>query len=337
MSTHAIQPGDDDLRSAVAVPTSGTAVLVTTRRGPRGPWSIIADVPTEGREPAGPPPGYLALTGIASCTIVTVAGVASRGRSPLLDMRVSFDVSPRAEGGFDIRQRTVLTADLSDTDYGRLSRAVGFCPIGKIFSKRAIAIDDRVELRGARTGAAPARAPAAGDPPVFLPGSASAQWLASTGEWREADGRRSLDQEGEVVVHVDCASESGRRRWGLLGGHTSAGWAPRPSAYAMAGLASSTLMTLRARADALGIDPTTLRVEVRSLSPVPSGGKRQSQEDAAVGEAKPVRWLREVTVEAASSAAATEAILSAMRLDPIYGHCMRGDLLAGEEIVVVTP
>ena len=330
--------GEDDVRSAVAVATSGTAVLVTTRRGPRGPWSIITDVPTEGREPAGPPPGYLALAGIASCTIVTVAGVASRGRSPLRDMQVSFDVSPRAEGGFDIRQRTILTADLSDTDYGRLSRAVGFCPIGKIFSKRAITIDDRVQLRGARTGAAPARAPGAVDVPVFVPGSASAQWLAATSEWREVEGRRSLDQEGEVVVHVDCASNgSGGRRWGLLGGHTSAGWAPRPSAYAMAGLASSTLITLRARADALGIDPTTLRVEVRSLSPVPSGGKRQSQEEAAIGEAKPVRWLREVTVEAASSAATTEAIGSAMRLDPIYGHCMRGDLLAGEEIVVVAP
>ena len=316
------------VRSAVAVPMGPTAVHVLARRGDRGPWSIIADLPDGDREPAGPPPGALVLAGIASCTIVTVAGVASRGASALEGMTVSFDVD--AEGDrLEIRDRTVISSHASDTDRLRFTRAAAGCPVGKIFTQRAIAIEDAVELReGGREALAVPPAP------VFASGTVSATWLPATCEWSDRDGRRLLEQEGEVAIHIDVAAPGSRRsRFGLLGGHSRAGWAPRPSPYAMAGLASSTLMTLRVQAARLGLDPSTLHVEVRALSPVPDGGKEGAQEAAASGKLPQVRWSRTVSARV-TAGAQTDAVLEAMRRDPIYGHCMRGDLFRSRELVI---
>ena len=339
-------------RNAVATPIGESAVLVVMRRGERGPWSILTDVPRPGRELLGPPPGYLALVGIASCTIVTVAGVASRGESPLLGMQVRFTVREGQPGGATIEQHTTFEGHPSERDYGRFSRAVAHCPVGKNFTKRGVDIVDVVRVAGGAGAAGDAGADggagATGDGagngvadtdgvPVFAPGEVVADYLIDTQEWREKDGRLVLDEEGEVDAHVTLRLPGRVQRWGLLGGHSSAGWAPRPSSYALAALAASTVMTLRSLAGPLAIDPATVRVDVSVASELPSGGKRESQEAAAVGVAQRVAWRREVTVEAVSGACSEHAIRRVIEGDPIYGYCLRGDLLADDTVEVVAP
>jgi len=314
-----------DLRNAIAVPATGTAVLVTMRRGERGPWTVIVD-DASASEMAGPPPGALVLAGIACCTVVTIAGVASRRGPELAGLTVELDVRRRG-AAFAIDQRTVLGARLNDVDQQRMMRTARHCPVGKLFTKRALAIEDAVDLR---TGGTPPARDAA-DAPRFLEGRLTAHWIPETREWTGDGGARVLDQEGEARIQIEGTRGSMRQRWGLLGGHSAAGWVPRPSSFATAGLASSTLMTLRARAATLAIDPATLRVEVRAISDVPSGGKAASQDKAAEGETPQVRWLRSVSV-AGTGAATREAILAAMREDPIYGYAMRGDLLESDKV-----
>jgi uncharacterized OsmC-like protein len=348
--------GDEAGRSAVAGPRpvrratarliGETAAVVTIQRGSRGPWSVVVDEPIAGRVALGPPPGYLALIGIGSCTIVTVAGVASRGESALDGMQVSFEVAAGTTGseagglGVDIRQRTTLEADLTERDRDRLGRAISHCPVGKNFTKRGVTIEDVVVLNGA-AGTAPAGTPALPRPSAalsFPPGRVNVDFLPATREWRLDGGRPVLDQEGGVAAYATTgAAPDEQRHWGFLGGHTTAGWAPRPSGYAIAGLAASTLLTVRRLAEQLAVDPASLEVAVEVVSDVPTGGKEASQELAAGGVAGGVRWRRTVRAVAIGPLAAEARLAEAMRLDPVFGACERGDLLAGEEVVVRSP
>lgn len=323
-------------RNAIARPIGETAVLVTMRRGARGPWSVLVDEHRPGKEPLGTTPGFLALVGIASCTIVTVAGVASRGESPLQGMRVAFDVRPGPDhGAVTIHQQTTLIADLTERDRLRLSRAIGHCPVGRDFTKGAVDIEDRIRLGGAVAASAWPSVDLTPVPSAFVPGRVEADYLVDTGEWRTVDGRAVLDQEGEVKAHVESGEAPATRHWGFLGGHSSAGWAPRPSSYAIGALAASTLMTLRGLASRLEIDPGSLVVEVEVASQVPTGGKEASQEAAAAGRPERVRWRRTIDAIGTGAGADPASLERAARLDPLYGHVVRGDLLAGDEIVVL--
>ena len=328
------------LRRAVAVPLGATGALVTVRRGSRGPWSIVVDAPAADRDPLGPPPGFLALVGIGSCTCVTVTGVASRGESRLHGMRVAFDVASGAGGRLSIRQETTLEATLSERDRVRLTRAVAHCPVGRDFTKRGVDIDDVVELTAAGPDPRPVTTTelAAALPRLaFEPGRVEAIHLPATGEWRDVDGRRILDQEGEVAIHVESGSPQRRHRWAFMGGHSSAGWAPRPSSYALAALAGSTLLTVRAMAQLLEIDPDGLEVEVEVVSPVPAGGKEASQEAAAAGRPERVRWRRIVRATGTGRGASADHVAAALALDPVVGYCRRGDLLDADAVVVTAP
>lgn len=327
-------------RNAIAVPLGETAALVTVRRGSRGPWTLVVDAPADGREPLGPPPGFLALAGIGSCTCVTVTGVASRGESRLHGMRVAFDVRPDGDARLAIRQETTLEAALSEKDHLRLTRAVAHCPVGRDFTKRMVDIDDVIELEGgaANPRPVPPEALVAALPRLsFEPGRVEAVHLPATGEWRDVDGRRTLEQEGEVAIHVESGPDGRRHRWAFMGGHSTAGWAPRPSSYALAGLAGSSLLTIRAMASILGIDRDNLEVEVEVATPVPAGGKEASQEAAAAGRPDRVRWRRIVRARAIGEGASAESLTAALALDPVVGYARRGDLLDDDSVVVVAP
>ena len=253
-------------------------------------------------------------------------------------MRVAFDVVPDGpDGRLAIHQRTTLVADLTERDHLRLTRAVGHCPVGRDFTKRAVDIEDVVELAGVRrdSGEAGVAVPPGQPGPAFTPGRVRADFLPATREWRTVDGRPILDQEGEVKAHVESGSDGAAHRWGFLGGHSSAGWAPRPSSYAIGALAASTLMTLRAAAGWLAIDPATLRVEVEVTSAVPVGGKESSQEAASQGRVARVAWRRTIRATGIKLGADPDVIGALARRDPIYVHIERGDLLASETIDVV--
>jgi hypothetical protein len=201
-------------------------------------------------------------------------------------------------------------------------------------------IDDVVELTAAGPDPRPVTTTelAAALPRLsFEPGRVEAIHLPATGEWRDVDGRRILDQEGEVAIHVESGSPQRRHRWAFMGGHSSAGWAPRPSSYALAALAGSTLLTVRAMAQLLEIDPDGLEVEVEVVSPVPAGGKEASQEAAAAGRPERVRWRRIVRATGTGRGASADHVAAALALDPVVGYCRRGDLLDADAVVVTAP
>jgi uncharacterized OsmC-like protein len=337
------------IRNAVARSLGDGAVLVTMRRGPLGPWTTVVDEPQSDRAPLGPPPGFLALVGIGTCTIVTVAGVDSRGRAALRGIEVAFDVGVATDaddGLVTIRQATTLTGKVDERDRVRLGRAIAHCPVGKNFTKRGVEIVDEVEIREA-TVPRPARgqveeAQSRPDSPrrVFAPGRVRAVQVPGTGEWTQLPGqdRPILVQEGEARVQVEWQSVDGRSHHaGYLGGHSSAGWAPRPSAYAIAALAASSLLTLRSMAASLAIDPDAIEVEIEVVSDRPAGGKEASQDAAAAGRTGSVGWRRSASVEGRAGPAAVQGIVDALRRDPIAGICRRGDLLAEERVHVVPP
>jgi hypothetical protein len=222
-----------------------------------------------------------------------------------------------------------------------LRRTAGYCPVGQFFTKRSLDIEDKVSLLGVSGGGGPpdgVTLPERVDMPVFAPGVVNVYHLTDTREWKEEDGRQVLDMEGEVKVHIDCASEGSQgQRWGFLGGHSTGGWAPWPITCAFGSLAASTLMTLRKLSDRLHIDPSTLRVNVQVMSTPSPRGKIDAQDAAESGRVRRTHLLREVTARGTSNGASSAAIERAMKLNPMYGFCMRGNLLASGEIVLVAP
>jgi hypothetical protein len=79
--------------------------------------------------------------------VVTVVGVASRGQIPLQDIRVGFQVEPVASAdarGFGVRKTVTLHGALSATEQRRLQRAAEYCPVGQLFTKGALTVEDQV-------------------------------------------------------------------------------------------------------------------------------------------------------------------------------------------------
>ena len=76
-----------------------------------------------------------------------MVGVAYRGQIPLQDIRVDFQVEavtgPDARG-FGVKKTVTLHGPLSDTQQLRLHRAAEYCPVGQLFTKGAMAIEDQV-------------------------------------------------------------------------------------------------------------------------------------------------------------------------------------------------
>jgi hypothetical protein len=96
-------------------------------------------------------------------------------------------------------------------------------------------------------------------------------------------------------------------------------------------------MTLRKLSDRLHIDPSTRRVNVQVMSTPSPRGKIDAQDAAESGRVRRMHLLREVTARGTSNGSSSAAIERTMKLDQMYGFCMRGDLLARDEIVVVAP
>src|SRR5919197_2115946 len=85
--------------------------------------------------------------------MVTVVGVAYRAPIPLQDSRVAFQVDPIAPPpvpGFGVRKTLTLYGSLSDTEQRRLHRAAEYCPVGQLFTKGALVLEDQVECRAER-------------------------------------------------------------------------------------------------------------------------------------------------------------------------------------------
>ena len=83
-------------------------------------------------------------------------GVAHRGQIPLQDIQVDFQVEavtrPDARG-FGVRKTVTLKGPLSETEQLRLRRAAEYCPVGQLFTKGALTIED--QMTGSVRSAAP--------------------------------------------------------------------------------------------------------------------------------------------------------------------------------------
>src|SRR5262249_51101997 len=129
----------------------------------------------------------------------------------------------------------------------RLHRAAEYCPVGQLFTKGAMALEDQITYStGSATLAAASSAsvpqPTSNIRPPVPPGAVHGRYLAETKEYADSG---VLQHEGEVKVYLSCANLTRPGRWTLLAGHSSEGWVPPPVPLAYAALAASTVTTLQ--------------------------------------------------------------------------------------------
>jgi hypothetical protein len=269
--------------------------------------------------------------------VVTVVGVASRGQIPLQDMRVDFQVEPVTDpdgGGFGVRKTVTLGGALSDTQQLRLRRAAEYCPVGQLFTKGALALEDQVvystESATPEAAAQVARGlqPSLDPLPPVPAGTVHGRYLTDTKEYADTG---VLQHEGEVKVYVTCANPTRPGRWTLLAGHSAAGWVPPPIPLAYAALAASTVSTLR---QWLSPEPRSTGGFHVEIAPHGAGNRDQAQAAAAAGTISTRRAVRTVVLHGAPGVVPVQAIEAALQHDPLATSFRVGGVLLNEQIVV---
>jgi hypothetical protein len=269
--------------------------------------------------------------------VVTVVGVAHRGQIPLQDIHVDFQVEavgrPDARG-FGVRKTVTLKGPLSETEQLRLRRAAEYCPVGQLFTKGALALEDQVTCSA--QNAAPEAADWAADvpqPPLNIfptcaPGAVHGRYLVDTQEYADSG---VLQHEGEVKLYLTCENLTRPGRWTLLAGHSSAGWMPPPVPLAYAALAAATVTTLRQFVSLEAWPPAGFHVE---MIPQGAGNRDQSQAAAAAGTINARRVVRKIVLHEAPGVSPVQAIEAALQHDQLALSFRRGGVLLGEQIVV---
>lgn len=264
-----------------------------------------------------------------------MVGVAYRRQIPLQDIYVDFQVEPVAgadAGGFGVRKTVTLHGALSATEQRLLQRATEYCPVGQLFTKGALVLEDQVECRAERTApeavapAAQVWQPSLHPLPTCAPGAVHARYLVET---KEYDDSGVLHHEGEVKVYVTCANRTRPGRWILLAGHSSEGWMPPPVPLAYAALAASTVTTLRSCIAPDAWPPAGFHVEI---APYGAGSRDQAQASAAAGTPNTRRVVRQVVLHGAPSAVLGQAIAAALQQDPLSTSFRQGGVVLGEPI-----
>jgi uncharacterized OsmC-like protein len=266
-----------------------------------------------------------------------VVGVAYRGQIPLQDIRVDFQVEAVAGPdalGFGVKKTVTLYGPLSETEQRRLHRAAEYCPVGQLFTKGAMALEDQVI--GSAENTAPAVAAQVArvlqpslDAPKALPaGAVHGRYLAETKEYAD---NGVLQHEGEVKVYLTCENLTRTGRWTLLAGHSSEGWVPPPVPLAYAALAASTVTTLQQCVSPDAWPAAGFHVEI-----VPHGGgsRDQAQANAAAGTVNTRRAVRRVVLHGAPSTVLVQVTEAALQHDPLSTSFRTGGVLLGEHIVV---
>ena len=268
--------------------------------------------------------------------MVTVVGVAHRGQIPLQDMRVAFQVEPGTDPngrGFGVRKTVTLFGPLSDTQHLRLRRAAEYCPVGQLFTKGALVLEDQV-VYSAESTLPEAAAQAAREPQPPLgpcqpvpPGTVHGRYLADTKEYTETG---VLQHEGEVKIYLTCANPTRPGRWTLLAGHSAEGWMPPPIPLVYAALAASTVTTLQQRVPPTAWPPRGFHVEI---APQAAGNREHAQAAAAAGTINARHVVRTVVLDGAPRAGSLQTIEAALKQDPLATSFRVGGMLLGEEFV----
>jgi hypothetical protein len=268
--------------------------------------------------------------------VVTVVGVAHRGQIPLQDIRVDFRVEPGTDPngrGFGVRKTVTLCGPLSDTQHLRLRRAAEYCPVGQLFTKGALALEDQVVSSTASAAPEAVAQVAQGlqlplDPlPPVPPGAVHGRYLTDTKEYTETG---VLQHEGEVKIYVTCANPTRLGRWTLLAGHSAEGWMPPPIPLAYAALAASTVSTLR---QWLSPEPRSAGGFQVEIAPHGAGNRDQAQAAAAAGTISTRHAVRTVVLHGVPGVVPVQAI-AALQHDPLAVSFRVGGVLLDEQIVV---
>jgi uncharacterized OsmC-like protein len=256
---------------------------------------------------------------------------------PLQDIHVDFQVEavtrPDARG-FGVRKIIALKGPLSETEQLRLRRAAEYCPVGQLFTKGALTIEDHVtgSVRSAAPEATGSAAQGVHPPldalPTCPPGAVHGRYLVDTQEYADSG---VLQHEGEVKLYLTCENLTRPGRWTLLAGHTSAGWMPPPVPLAYAALAASTVTTLRPFVSREAWPSAGFHVEI---VPQGAGSRDHSQTAAAAGTINPRRVMRRIVLHGAPGVSAVQAIEAALPHDPLARSFRRGGVLLGEQIML---
>jgi len=163
--------------------------------------------------------------------------------------------------------------------------------VGQLFTKGALAIEDRVA--GSAQSPAPEDAGSAAQVlqppldtlPTYAPGAVRGRYLPDTREYGEGG---VLRQEGEVKLYLTCENLTRPGPWALLAGHSAAGWMPPPVPLAYAALAASAVTTLRQFVSRDAWLPAGFHVEI-----IPQGAGNRDHAQAAAWartSAQPASW-----------------------------------------------
>jgi hypothetical protein len=269
--------------------------------------------------------------------VVTVVGVAHRGQIPLQDIQVDVQVEavtrPDARG-FGVRKIIALKGPLSETEQLRLRRAAEYCPVGQLFTKGALTIEDQVtgSVRSAAPEATGSAAQGVHPPldalPTCPPGAVHGRYLVDTQEYADSG---VLQHEGEVKLYLTCENLTRPGRWTLLAGHSSVGWMPPPVPLAYAALAASTVTTLRPFVSREAWPSAGFHVEI---VPQGAGSRDQSQTAAAAGTINTRRVVRTIVLHGTPGVSAVQAIEAALPHDPLARSFRRGGVLLSEQIML---
>jgi hypothetical protein len=260
--------------------------------------------------------------------------VAYRGRIPLEDIQVDFEVEPLALPGgigFGVRELVTLKGRLSDPERVRLQRAAQYCPVGQALTKGAMEVEDVVQWDAGEATAFPASAALQrleGDLPAIPPGSVHGRYLLDT---KEYDATGGMVHEGEVKVYVTCENLSRVSRWTCVAGHSSAGWVPPPFPFAQGAWAASTASTLHRL---LPPSPEGTPGPVVELAMASRGGRDQAQGNAAAGVVSRRRVVRRVLVPGSPRTTPIEAVHAVLQRDPISLAYRHGGVLLHDEVVI---
>ena len=266
--------------------------------------------------------------------MVTVVGVAYRGKIALEDIQVDFEVEPvelPQSIGFGVREVVTLKGQISEPERLRLQRAAQYCPVGQALTKGSMEIEDLVQWSSGETAVVfptpEGLQPLEGDLPALLPGSVHGRYLLDTKEYDEAG---VMEHEGEVKVYAISENLTRTSRWTFLAGHSSAGWVPPPFPLSQGAWAASTATTLSRLLPQDTQDCAGLEVE---LAVAARGGRGQSQGNAAAGLVNRRRVLRRISVPGTPRTTPLETIQAALLRDPISMAYRSGGVLLHEEVV----
>jgi hypothetical protein len=229
-----------------------------------------------------------------------------------------------------------LKGPLSETEQLRLRRAAEYCPVGQLFTKGALVIEDLV------TCSAQSAAPEAAVPavqvlqaqldtfPTCPPGAVRSRYLVDTQEYADSG---VLQHEGEVKLYLTCANFTRPGRWTLLAGHSSAGWMPPPVPLAYAAVAASTVTLLRQCISSEAWSSAGFHVEIILQG---AGNRDQSQAAAAAGAVNTRLVVRKIVLHGALAASSVQAIEATLQRDPLALSFRSGGVLLGEQIMVTS-